>query len=223
MNVFAFWEGQMPDYLKLCMGTWKFPFFMLNYDNLNEYTDLPIDKLKRFSLLQVSDVVRVHVLRDHGGYWLDTDTIMVGNELPKTMFVGDNESRINSIGYLYAERSHMQIFEEWAQYQDAIINSNETPNNWDLMANAFSDPYLKEHRDIEIGNIYDHWLETKDEHNRQRKYLNYYFRINYMPDELPPMIMLHNSWTPKWYKKLSREEVLAQSCTLSNILRKAIQ
>lgn len=217
--IYAFWEGRMPEYLKLCMETWRFPYVLLNYDNLNKYTDLPIDKLKRFSIMQVSDVVRVHVLRDQGGYWLDTDTIMVGNELPKTTFVGDNESRINSIGYLYAKEPHMPIFEEWAKYQDLIVNGTEVSDWWALMANSFSDPYLKAHKDIEIGNIYDYWLETTNEEDRHRKYLQYYFRINYMPDELPPMIMLHNSWTPKWYKNLSREEVLAQNCTLSNILR----
>lgn len=219
--VYAFWEGQMPDYIKLCMETWKFPYVLLNYDNLNEYTDLPIDKLKRFSLMQVSDVVRSHILRDHGGYWLDTDTIVVGNELPKTTFVGDNESRINSVGFLYAKKPHMQVFEDWAEYQDAIINSDETPKYWALMANAFTDPYLKEHTDIEIGNIYTYWLETNDEYDRQRKYVDYYFYHGYEP-VLPPMIMLHNSWTPKWYKALSREEVLAQECTLSKILRETL-
>ncbi len=216
--VYAFWEGRMPDYLKLCMGTWMFPFTLLNYDNLHEYTDLPIDKLKRYTLPQIADIVRVHVLRDNGGYWLDADTIMVGNELPKTIFIGDNESRINTIGYLYAKEPHMQVFEEWSQYQDKILDGGNVSKWWALVGNDFTDPYLKEHTEIQIGSIYPYWLETNNEYDRQRKYVDYYFNHSYEP-YLPPMIMLHNSWTPKWYKGLDEADVLAQECTLSNILR----
>ena len=72
--VYTFWEGEMPDYIKLCMYTWHFPVTILNYDNLNNYTDLQItSQLERFTLPQIADCVRVHVLRDQGGYWLDAD------------------------------------------------------------------------------------------------------------------------------------------------------
>ena len=220
--IYTFWEGKKPSYIELCMETWDFPYIVLNYDNLNKYTDLPIDKLKRFSILQQSDAVRVHVLRDNGGYWLDCDTIMNGTELPHTMFVGDNAKRINSVGYLYAEKPKLPIFKSWAKYQDKILEGDEVSKDWALMANAFSDPYLKKHPKIEIGNIYDYWLETGNEHDRRRKYVDYYFRQSMMP-QLPNMVMLHNSWTPKWYKDLPRSEVLAINCTLSNILKRKVK
>ena len=220
--IYTFWENKMPDYIRLCLDTWAFPYVMLNYDNLDQYTELPIDKLKRFALPQIADVVRVHILRDHGGYWLDADTIMNGTKLPRTMFVGDNESRYNTIGYLYAEKPHLPTFEEWAQYQDAILDGEEASHYWALMANAFTDPYLKDHTEIEIGNIFDHWLETDNWDDRQKKYVNYYFIGTHTP-EIPPMLMLHNQWTPKWYKRLTRSEVLAQDCTLSHILRQTIK
>ena len=44
--VYTFWEGEMPAYIKLCMQTWKIPYVLLNYDNVNQYTDIPIEKLK---------------------------------------------------------------------------------------------------------------------------------------------------------------------------------
>lgn len=40
----------MPDYIKMCLDTWKREYVLLNYDNLNQYTELPIDKMKRFTL-----------------------------------------------------------------------------------------------------------------------------------------------------------------------------
>lgn len=219
--IYTFWENKMPSYIALCMETWDFPYVVLNYSSLNQYTDLPLERLKQFTILQQSDVIRVHILRDNGGYWLDGDTIING-ELPTAMFVGDNDKRINSIGYLYAEKPKMPIFKAWAKYQDKILKGDETSKWWALMANDFTDPYLKKHTEIEIGNIYKHWLETDNEHNRQEKYVDYYFKHSHTPT-LPNMVMLHNSWTPKWYKNLPRDEVLAMNCTLSNILKTKVK
>ena len=214
--IYTFWEGRMPAYIRMCMRTWEFPHVVLNFDNLHNYTDLPMNKLKKFTIMQISDVVRVHVLRDHGGYWLDADTIMNSTKLPDTMFVGDNERRASSIGFLKAE-AHHPMYEEWADYQDEMLNGEPT-RYWALMGNAFCDPYLKAHPEIKIGNIFEHWLETDDVHDRQRKYVDYYF-INTHEPKIPSMVMLHNSWTPHWYKQLTASEVLAQDCTLSWILR----
>ena len=101
--IFTFWEGSMPEYIRMCLKTWDFDFTVLNYDNLNKYTDLPVnDGLKRFTLPQIADCVRAHVLRDNGGYWLDADTILLSSKLPKVNIMGHPETRANTIGFLYA-------------------------------------------------------------------------------------------------------------------------
>lgn len=224
--IFTFWEGKMPDYLKLCMKTWWFPYKVLTYDNLHEYTSLEVtDNLKRFSLPQQADVVRVHVLRDNGGYWLDADTIMLSDDLPCEMILGNNETRVNTIGYLSTPvRSTMFI--SWAEYQQRVLK-NMSDFGWDIMGNRFTDRYLKENRDITIGDITPHWVETylKDgTGSRYSKYNQVYFTDKYQLSDLRPtnLIMLHNSWTPSWYKQLSEKEVLEQDCTLSNILREVL-
>ena len=218
--IYTFWEGQKPAYIELCMETWKFPFVLLNYDNLNEYTDLPVEQLKRFTLPQIADCVRVHVLRDQGGYWLDADTIMVGEQLPDVMILGDNETRANTIGYLHTE-PQTDMFVKWADFQDEIISSSGPSGDWALMGNRFTDPYLREHTEIQIGSIYDYWPETENIHDRIRKYTEFYFEQSYHLSDInhAGMIMLHNSWTPDWYKTLPKEGVLSHSCTLSNILK----
>ena len=98
-RVFTFWEGKMPDYIKLCMKTWKFDYVLLNYENLMDYTVFEIEKTKRFTLPQMSDAVRVHVLRDQGGIWLDADTIMLTDQLPEENMVGIPEERAAHCGY----------------------------------------------------------------------------------------------------------------------------
>lgn len=218
--IYTFWESSMPGYIELCLETWKFPFVILNYDNVLQYTDIDLERLKRFTLPQIADCVRVHVLRDNGGYWLDADTIVTGN-LPTETILGDNETRINTCGFLHTE-PQSEMFVEWAKHQDKIIEGEKTSLWWALMANGFTDHYLYDHRDIKIGDVLPYWLETDNFENRQEKYVNFYFRQNLEIKELPDMIMLHNSWTPKRYKRRSRTEVFERDCTLTNIFRELI-
>lgn len=228
--IYTFWEGKMPAYIKLCMQTWKHDYTMLTYDNLNQYTDLPIDKLrKHFTLPQVADIVRVHVLRDNGGYWLDTDTIMITDELPTENMMGFVEERTNTIGYLYTE-AHSDMFEAWANYQDHIMKRADLGNitlTWDIVGNRFTDPYVMNYRNISICDVSNKWAETymiDDLMSRYDKYRKLYFGTSYKLSDFEPtnMLMLHNSWTPQWYKDIAtKEEVLSEACTLSNILREA--
>lgn len=230
MSVFTFWEGSMPAYIKLCMDTWKIPVTALNYSNLHNYTDLRVDRsLTRFSLAQIADCVRVHVLRDHGGYWLDADTIMLADKLPDVTILGDPDARTNTIGMLHSE-PHSEMFTEWARYQDAVIADPNASHHWSIMGNAFTDPYLATHTEIQIGSIYEYWPETymivgdPSDRTRYYKYLQFYFDCSYRLSDLkqPNMLMLHNSWTPKWYKDLAPSEVISKNCTLSNILKELL-
>lgn len=216
----------MPGYIKLCMKTWKVPFTVLNYENLHEYTDAQIEPVKRFTLPQIADYVRVHVLRDQGGYWLDADTVMISDELPNVTIFGDANARTNTIGMLHTE-PHSDMFEQWACYQDEVVKGNGATTHWAIMGNIFTDPYLLKHREIEIGPIEKCWPETymiNDNSNRFTKYRKFYFEENYHLSDInqTSMLMLHNSWTPEWYKRLSEREALETHCTLSNILRELV-
>ena len=231
-KVYTFWEGEMPEYIKLCMKTWKFDYVLLNYYNLNQYTDLKADdRLKRFSLPKIADVVRVHVLRDNGGYWLDTDTIMLKDELPEENMIGYPAERGNTIGFLHTE-PHTDMYERWASHQDCVIRTTllDQHTRWDVMGNAFTDDYLPRHPEITIADVTNRWpetymfMESQYHVSRRFKYEKFYFDASYNLSDLRPtnMLMLHNSWTPNDYKMLSEEEVLKRDCTLSNILREVL-
>lgn len=224
--IYTFWEGPMPAYIRLCMATWKLPYTLLNYDNLGQYTELDIERTKRFTLPQIADCVRVHVLRDQGGYWLDADTIMLNGKLPDTDMVGDPESRDNSIGLLHSE-PHSQMFTEWAAFQDEIIRGDDTPSYWATMGNAFTDDYAKHHEEVRIHPIADYCPEVymiRDDIPRWQKYRQFYFEERHSLADIrqTDLLMLHNSWTPEWYKNVPEGKVLDANCTMSNILREAL-
>lgn len=226
-NVFCFWDGgNMPSYISLCMKTWDFPYTLLTYKNVNDYTDLQLDKIQKYSLPIQSDIIRTHVLKDNGGYWLDVDTIIL-SELPKVNMFGNPETRSNSIGFLYTEK-HSDMFEHWVEYQQGIYLFDRPPatdRDWAIMGNDFTDIYVKEHTEISIGDILKCQPENtalKSE-SRWDNYKKYYFSLNgHLVNINSPLIMLHNSWTPPWYKTLSENQVLECTCTLSNFLRELL-
>ena len=219
----------MPDYIKLCVKIWNFNYTVLDYQNLHEYIDISIDKLQSFTLPQIADVVRVHVLRDYGGYWLDTDTIIL-NELPTENICGDISERTNTIGFLHTE-PHSDMFTAWAEYQDYVIEHPDKVSDlhkWDIFGNRFTDDYIKMHEEISIHNIKLCWPETYMIYlykSRSSAYRQFYFESSYNLKDLLPtdLLMLHNSWTPAWYKQLNETDVLSQDCTLSNILREILK
>lgn len=224
--IFTFWEGPKPAYIELCMETWPFEFVELNYENLHKYTDLPMDLVKQYPLQQVADIVRVHVLRDNGGVWLDADTIALGKKLPEETILGWNHSRHNTIGFLRTE-AHSDMFEKWAAFQDDIMEKVPGPPRWSMFGNEFTDWYLTEHKEIQIGDIAQRWPETymiRSNVTRSEKYGVFYFGLSHKLGHIYPtdIIMLHNSWTPKKYKRMSRDKVLSSDCTLSNILREVL-
>ena len=229
--IFTFWEGKMPDYIKMCIKTWKFKHIILNYDTLCEFTDIPIQKIRRYTLPQIADIVRVHVLRDNGGYWLDADTIMLSDKLPKENILGySNGSRSHTIGFLHTE-ANSDMYIKWAEYQDKKINGKvpDQANLWDAFGNSFTDWYVYQHKEITIGDITNRWPETymiADKGiRRSAKYNTFYFNTSHKLSDLryTDMLMLHNSWTPNWYKQLSEDDIMTtNNCTLSNIFKEVL-
>ena len=149
------------------------------------------------------------------------DTIMVGDSLPKDNMVGIPEERAAHCGYLNFEKnSHMMTM--WAKDQDAKISLGIN-TGWDLFANSFSDIYIKTHPRVSICSREPMFPELYNmpAGTAHAKYQMFYFQSNVGVDSLKPteMLMLHNSWTPSWYKELSEEEALSRMCTMSNILR----
>lgn len=213
--IFTFWEGQMPEYIRKCLDTWKADFTLLNYRNVSQYTELPIDAIRNYTLPQIADIVRVHVLRDNGGYWLDADTIMLTDRLPDADILGDPHTRMNTIGYLHTER-HSEFFTEWARYQDDAIRIGGT-TYWGTFGNQFTDTYLKNHHKVKMLPIEEHWPEVymiDGNKERMQKYREFYFEKNYHLADIrtTDLLMLHNSWTPQNYN-------MNQDCTMTNFLK----
>ena len=225
--IFTFWEGQMPAYIKMCLETWKFDYTVLNYRNVLDYTDFDIERAKRFTFAQISDAVRAHVLRDNGGWWLDADTIIVTGKLPEENIIGDPDTRTHSTGVSHFTEDAKDFFEKWSEYQDRVIADPYSSHHWSVLVNKFTDTYVPEHEEVTIHDIRKCRPEldmVKGNSSSQSKYENFYFANRYHLADVEPidMLVLHNSWTPHWYRRMSVESIMKDRCTMSNILREVV-
>jgi len=88
-TIYSFWEpyGNMTPYLKLCRRTWErnipdYEIIFLDYSNIGLYLpegtyDMTV--LRRLTLMMQKDAIMVAVLKEHGGVFMDADTMVTGD------------------------------------------------------------------------------------------------------------------------------------------------
>ena len=101
MKVYTFWEPKhrVIPYLELCRETWtrnlgRYEVVTLDYSNLHDYispTLLDLDILKRVPLAMQKDVIMIALLHEHGGVFLDMDTIAVADIRPLIRMLDKHE------------------------------------------------------------------------------------------------------------------------------------
>lgn len=101
-TIWTYWDNpDPPQKILKCIETWRvhnpdFTIVILNNDNLSQFITTNPNTYKNADTPQrVSDFVRLHVLYDHGGIWIDSSSIVTRpltqhqpNVLPAPDFVG---------------------------------------------------------------------------------------------------------------------------------------
>lgn len=93
-------EDAMPDLVKMCYNNLKsqikdptIKLFLLTYDNIDNYIDIPSYIREKhnngnISNAHYSDIIRIKLLRQYGGCWIDS-TIFVTSEIKSNLFEVD--------------------------------------------------------------------------------------------------------------------------------------
>lgn len=98
----CWWQGeeQMPELVKLCNDRLRqllpgdrAQLHILTKDNYRQYVALPdyiIEKFEagRMSITALSDILRVALLAEHGGFWIDA-TVFISHRFPTEFISGD--------------------------------------------------------------------------------------------------------------------------------------
>jgi hypothetical protein len=245
-------KGKIPAYLDLCMQTWKknvpgIEIVVINHANWAEFVGdiYDLNKLKEFSLPMQSDAVSAAVLATRGGMFIDMDSIVTKDffndfgELAPRKFVafGKPNTKGMHIAVLKCETPGNEVARNWMQGAKQRIANKAESFNWAYLGNDILHPILNDKKYFDdyliidradYGNILE--ASLMKEGNPQADYYNFYFNEYVNIDATTAInaakygiISLHNSWTPPHYKQLtSPEEVYAENCLLSRILKKII-
>jgi len=80
--IWTFWDGEEPELVKKCIGSWKkhnpeYKVIVLNKNNLKDYLSDDIDSIPHTEdfIQRFADFVRVNVVKKHGGIWMDASII----------------------------------------------------------------------------------------------------------------------------------------------------
>jgi len=80
--IWTFWDGDEPELVKKCIGSWKkhnpgYKIIVLNKTNLKEYLSDDIDTIPHTEdfIQRYADFVRVNAVKKYGGIWMDASII----------------------------------------------------------------------------------------------------------------------------------------------------
>jgi hypothetical protein len=152
-TIFTFWEpkGNMTPYLALCFKTWQkhlpdYEIIILDYSNIGRYLPeetLDFAVLKQLPLAMQKDAVMVAVLQEHGGIFLDADTLVTGDVIPFLLLLEQTETvMIDTYCNFLAARPGAHLLQLWQQIiQEKLIDLKHErmkPHQlqWDYLANS---------------------------------------------------------------------------------------
>ena len=105
-QIFTFWEPakSMPAYVKLCIETWRtflpdYEVVVVDYSTLDKWLGKGFfDEIlySDFSLPKQADAIRAGILYQHGGIWLDADTIITSSDIRKIFDIEADFVMINA-------------------------------------------------------------------------------------------------------------------------------
>ena len=234
------WEKFLPDY----------NIIILDYKNVKAYLGETLFSniiSKTMSLPIQADAIRVALLNKFGGIWLDADTIITDGKFIKKLknfelsMLGEEKSQIQNIGFIVSS-SNSSIIKEWLNeiiykvnyYNTHYLNSKKRKKiKWNYLGNGIIDRLVKNTTSKKFFRLDRNkmnalpeikYFENSSLNNMQR-YKRFYFRKGdpqFIIKKAKGIILLHNSWTPLKFKKMTEEEFLKQDILLSRLLDKIL-
>ena len=122
----VWWQGEenAPEVVKMCFASVNrhkgtHPFRIITRDNFREYIGLPEHitrkvQDKTISFTHFSDIIRVYLLYQYGGLWLDATMLVTGN-IPEEIF----RREFFSIKSGFNPKSHAVTMGRWASFLQA--------------------------------------------------------------------------------------------------------
>ena len=193
-----------------------------------------------------ADAIRIALLKKFGGIWMDPDTIITNGEFLrnienyKLVMIGENDTQ--HVGFIFASNDSKIINNWFKEIIERVKNFKKSEQiskirgrvKWNFLGNGIIDKLLKKNRNKnEFFRLDKYQLNAFPEINffanstlnLFQRYIQFYFKKGepkVILENIKGIIMLHNSWTPKKYKKMNEDEFCREDIVLSKLLAKIL-
>lgn len=159
--IFTFWEpkrNKIP-FIDLCIKTWEknlpdYEVVVLNYSNVYTYINKDIydlSLLKKFRFPIQKDAIMVAVLKEHGGIFMDADTLVLKDITPLVNKLYNTEVIMFNMHLAFvAAHSNSLVLTLWLKgIQEKLRKSLENSNiqdeiRWDFLGNSVLTEVMEE-------------------------------------------------------------------------------
>ena len=245
--LWLYWEGNIPDYVQLCIKSIKkhcgnsFEIVTLNDDlcqqylgNLNNLNNL--GDLKNIGLAQRSDYLSYRILHKYGGFWLDTNSIVMKDLLPlyNSMGVMDfvgfgctgnscKNGKPHPSVWALISKPNTKLMELCIEYSDKVIANDHLGYHdvgkyvlWKAL-----DKLIKE-TGYDYVHVNDKYIGHRDKKGEWTCPLfTYSNNINIDPNDIY-FAVLHGSHIKNW-KSMSENDVMNHNSFAGSLLRKTLK
>ena len=250
-NLYTYWSGRTPMLIELLRELMikysthgkGYTFHVITPDNLNDYIDPVPWWFDNLCAAHQSDIVRITVLCERGGLYLDADTIVMGSldcvfdtidkhdgfiTMERTLPF-DREVFANG---MLGTHANNVIFKKWRDRQHEYLNANggrmlpgEMDIHWnDIGGKMIQSMYNQNRTPFEGWCIHKGWNNVSPV--RWFEAVDLFFKAPYehyayIKREYQPMIALFNT-VYKYVEHMTREELLAKKFPLCYFLNKSL-
>jgi len=248
--IWSFWDSkEMPEVVKICINNWKelHPDFEINIlNNETIHTFLPnFPKLKDFNPVFKSDLLRLSLLKEYGGIYLDASVFLnqrldqyisfyIENNLDLLVFSSeghpnDKKYPITENWFIISEKNNLFI-EKWLFYVTEVFLSNDFESyfkNNETRKMAYNSvnetkrdyffSYMASQLVMrEITNTTIGFLDS----TKNGFFYNYYFKFNY--EKIAKFLLLQTKYSrfPSIIKLIAKNRAPIENMIKNNCYRK---
>jgi hypothetical protein len=173
-NIFLYWIGKEYTLIKILRkliylhstnGT-GYKVILITDKNINEYIKFIPEYFNKLCPAHQADFVRVNVICDYGGIWLDSDTLVLDTldslfnfiELKNGFFIKENNSYI--CNGIFGSKPNTEVMIQWKKELIDILNNKKGDIHWSEIGS-----HILQKLYIENPNIYENYHIFDGLHN----------------------------------------------------------
>lgn len=224
-------------------------FVVLDHSNVNDYLsprDFPLEKLAKIPPAAQGDIIACYMMNRFRGYFIDADTIFLGKitHLEELLYshelvmIGDEKVPFCHAAFILSSGDSV-ILREWETKIRNLLaakeNSDQAGSQDDggflINSNSFGHPLLHpiigkrmdrvKILDKDLFLPENRCLRDFSSEKRCQSYNEFYFTEEAKDIHDAPFLILHNSWSPGWYKDYRKEKVEKDGLFISRLLMQA--